>query len=124
MDLNIRLSLSPAVEKLLLARHEELIAAIKQAKGALMATAEQILAKIEANTDVLQSVSDGINALEEGATDIKARIADLKAQIAAGQAPDLTALDAAADKQAAVAAGLRESVPENTGEELPGPSTS
>ncbi len=63
---------------------------------------------------VLKSVALAADALNEGQASIAAEIADLKAQIAAGQAPDFSALDAAADEQAAVIGGLNTAVGSNT----------
>ena len=86
-----------------------------QHQGALlMADAASILAKVTANTSVLQSIAAAATALQEGHDTIQAEIDALKAQIAAGTPPDFTALDAAADDQATVIAGISKAIPANT----------
>lgn len=80
----------------------------------IMADQNSILAKINANTSVLQSIQAAVTALSDGQASIADEIAALKAQIAAGTPPDFTALDAAADTQAGVIAGLNTAIPANT----------
>jgi chromosome segregation ATPase len=118
------IQLDPATRQLLLGFKRDVIAAIQDMKETLMATAEEILAKIEANTSILSSIDAAANALEEGQANIKAQIDNLKAQIAAGQVPqDFSAIDQAVDRQGSVIAGIRDSIPDNT-EVPPEPSTS
>lgn len=93
----------------------EVRADIQDLKEHTMADAASILAKISANTNILKSIDAAANALEEGNANIVALIADLKAQIAAGTAPDFGPLDAAADEQGTVIAGIADSVQANTG---------
>ena len=80
----------------------------------LMADAASVLAKITANTTLLQSITTAATALENGQASISAEIDALKAQIAAGQPADFTALDAAADAQATVISGIAAAIPANT----------
>ncbi len=74
----------------------------------LMADTASILAKVTKNTDILKSIQAGITAASEG------QIKALKDQIAAGQAPDFTALDAAVDEQGTLIGGLAAAIPANT----------
>lgn len=79
-----------------------------------MADAASTLAKITANTNVLKSVSTAVDALKEGQATMADEIKALKDAVAAGTPPDFSALDAAADEQAAVISGLQTAIPANT----------
>lgn len=81
---------------------------------AIKMDAAAILAQVKANTDVLSSVAIAADALNENQTSIAAQIADLKAQIAAGQSPDLSAIEQALAEQAQVIDGLKSAVGANT----------
>lgn len=87
-----------------------------------MATAEEVLAKVTANTDVLRGVAVIADTLNEGQETIEGLIADLKAQIAAGQTPtDLSAIEAALADQATVIDGMSKAIasPRPPAEPLP-----
>lgn len=84
----------------------------KERDEEMAGTAQEILAKVTANTDVLESIAVAADELNEGFDDISQLIADLKSQI--GNSADLTELEEAVDKQATVAAGLKTAVGANT----------
>ena len=84
---------------------------VLQKEDTLMADATSVLAKITANTNILNSIATAATALENGQATIAAEIDALKA---ANPAVDFTALDAAADTQATVIAGIATAIPANT----------
>lgn len=77
-------------------------------------TAAEILAAITANTDFAKSTKLAIDGLREGFTTLTEEIADLKRQIAEGQTPDFTAVDAAIDEQKQVLADTDKAIRANT----------
>lgn len=76
-------------------------------------TAEEILAKIESNTGILNSLVVAADELNDQSTDIASEIQRLKDIIAAGQTPDLSALEAKVDEQKAVIDGLQSAIKAN-----------
>lgn len=75
--------------------------------------AQEALARIRNNTSLLTSISTAADLLEEGQANVAAKIAELKAQIEAGQTPDFTEIEAALTEQETVIGGLAESIPAN-----------
>lgn len=69
-------------------------------------SAAEILAAVRANSDRLQSQTLALQGLAEGHADIKSELADLKAQIAAGQTPDLSELETAVNDQSKLVDGM------------------
>lgn len=114
VKVDLTLHLSPSLEKLLVEQVGELQTAIKRLEHKMAKTAEEILAKVTANTDVMKSVQIAVDGLKEGQATIADEIAALKAQVAAGTTPDFTALEAATDEQGMVVAGLKSAVSANT----------
>jgi len=78
-----------------------------------MAAVDITLAKVTANNDLLKSLDLAVDVLNEEHATIAEKIADLKAQVEAGQPPDFTALDAAVDEQTAVISRVRAAVGAN-----------
>ncbi len=76
-----------------------------------MAKVDDVAAAIAANTATVKKIVDQITVLDEGHTTIVDEIAALKAQIAAGQAPDFTAVDAALTDQTTALGALTALVP-------------
>ncbi len=77
----------------------------------LMAKVDDVAAAIAANTATVKKIVDQITVLDEGHTTIVDEIAALKAQIAAGQAPDFTAVDSALADQTTALGALTALVP-------------
>lgn len=114
LNINLTIHLSPEVERLLRDHLKGIKAAIHKLETKLMADSASVLAKITANTDLLRSVALTVDALNEGQDTIVALIADLKAQIAAGQPTDFTEIEAALDDQGNVIAGAQAAIGANT----------
>lgn len=79
-----------------------------------MADAAAILAAVKANSDRLQSQTLVLQGLAEGHADIKSELADLKAQIAAGQPADLTDLETAVADQTKLVDGMDKAIDSGT----------
>lgn len=79
-----------------------------------MAKVDDVLAAITANTDIAKASAQAIDALREGHDNIAAEIADLKAQIAAGNTTDFTAIDAALADQKTVLDNSNAAIGANT----------
>lgn len=103
--------LSSGTEELLIGLMEALRAAVHQNGEAIMAKIDDEAAAIAANTATLKMISQRVNDLSDGHSTISDEIADLRAQIAAGQAPDFTALDAAVADQTSAIGALTTLVP-------------
>lgn len=86
---------------------------IYQKENALMTTAADIVAKITAQTTMLQAIKVAEDGLTEGHTTIAEEIQALKDQIAAGQTPDFTAVEAALDEQGTVISSIATAIPAN-----------
>lgn len=71
----------------------------------VMAKVDDVAAKVAANTAMVRKIADTVTSISEGHSTLSDEIQALKDQIAAGQAPDFSAVDAAlADQTAAVGA--------------------
>ncbi len=93
---------------------EALIRALTKLEKQMAETTADIVAKISAQTDILRSIQTAASALAEGHASISDEIADLKAQIAAGQPPDFTAVDQAIADQSTVIGSIATAIPANT----------
>lgn len=82
-------------------------------KGTIMATKEEILAKVTAMHGELQSVAVALDELNGEFGDIKSKIDDLQRQIDEGKEVDLTELGAKVDEVAATVAGLMPAIKAN-----------
>lgn len=73
----------------------------------LMLTKEEIVAKLAANNTALVEIFDRVDNLDGNFSSVTEAIADLKAQVAAGQTPDFSDVEAAMATQSDTIARIR-----------------
>lgn len=90
---------------------------ILQEEGRIMNAAE-LLANIKAKKDIVKAVAAAADGLEEGFASVNAKIADLKAQVEAGQTPDFTEVETELAEMDTALTGLGESILAGTPQEV------